>query len=83
MTINNFFCILVLVKEKQNNNIMNSQEYQIEKAIEKLVKRREAASYQRKITTDLGKVIEYDDEISAIDNRLKHLRIKLMMKESS
>lgn len=35
------------------------------------------AAYQRKITTQLLTVIEYDDEIGAIDRRLEQLQYKL------
>ena len=45
--------------------------------IEKLEQRRDMAAYQRKITTYLGTVIEYDQEIAAIDRRLEILRYRL------
>jgi len=45
--------------------------------IQKLEKRKEMAVYQRKITTQILTVIEYDEEISAIDRRLEQLRYKL------
>lgn len=45
--------------------------------IEKLEQRRDMAAYQRKITTCLGTVIEYDQEIAAIDRRLEILRYRL------
>lgn len=50
--------------------------------IEKLQKRREIAAYQRKITTQICTVIEYDEEIRAIDRRLEQLRYKLKMKKN-
>ncbi|MCR4313458.1 MAG: hypothetical protein NUV58_04365 [Candidatus Roizmanbacteria bacterium] len=45
--------------------------------IEKLEQRKEMAEYQRKITTCLGTVIEYDIEIGAINRRLEILKYKL------
>ena len=51
--------------------------------IEKLQKRREMAAYQRKITTQLLTVIEYDDEIVAIDRRLEQLQYKLKAEQKS
>lgn len=45
--------------------------------IKKLEQRRDMAAYQRKITTCLGTVIEYDQEIAAIDRRLEILRYRL------
>ncbi len=45
--------------------------------IEKLEKRRDMAAYQRKITTCIGTVIEYDQEILAIDRRLVQLQYRL------
>jgi hypothetical protein len=51
---------------------MNTQE-----RISELEERREMACYQRKITTQLATVIEYDIEIGAIDRRLELLRLQL------
>lgn len=48
-----------------------------EEEIEKLEKRKEMASFQRKITTELGTKIDYDCEIDAIDRRLEQLRYRL------
>ena len=45
--------------------------------IQKLEKRKEMAVFQRKITTQIWTVIEYDEEISAIDRRLEQLRYGL------
>lgn len=45
----------------------------IVKEIEKLEERKEMAMYQRKITTCIGTVMEYDQEISAINRRLEKL----------
>lgn len=45
--------------------------------IKKLEKRKEMAVYQRKITTQIWTVIEYDQEIGAIDRRLEHLKYRL------
>jgi|JI9StandDraft_1071089.scaffolds.fasta_scaffold1194325_2 hypothetical protein len=36
-------------------------------------KRKDMATYQRKITTDLGTAMEYDNEIDLIDRRLEQL----------
>jgi hypothetical protein len=47
---------------------MNAEE------IQKLEKRREMAMYQRKITTQLFTVWEYDQEIEEIDRKLEQLR---------
>lgn len=44
--------------------------------INKLESRKEMALYQRKITTQLSTVIEYDQEIEAIEKRLQALRSK-------
>jgi hypothetical protein len=46
-----------------------------------LEQRREAAVYQRKITTSLATAVEYDNEIAAIDRRLELLRYKLKPEE--
>ena len=43
--------------------------------IQKLEKRKEMAVFQRKITTQIWTVFEYDEEISAIDRRLEYLRM--------
>lgn len=40
-------------------------------------------AYQRKITTQLLTVIEYDDEIGAIDRRLEQLQYKLKAEQKS
>ena len=45
--------------------------------IEILEKRKQIAEYQRKITTCLLTVIEYDHEIGAIDRRLEILQYRL------
>ena len=45
--------------------------------IQKLEKRKEMAVFQRKITTQIWTVIEYDQEIGAIDRRLEHLQYRL------
>ena len=45
--------------------------------IARLYKRKELAAVQRKITTCIGTVIEYDQELSAIDRRIKQLSYKL------
>lgn len=45
--------------------------------IQKLEKRKEMAIYQRKITTQIWTVFEYDEEIGAIDRRLEQLRYRL------
>ena len=47
-----------------------------------LEERKDMAEYQRKITTCLGTVIEYDQEINAIDRRLELLRYRLKDEES-
>ena len=51
--------------------------------IQKLEKRKEMAVFQRKITTQLWTVIEYDEEISAIDRRLEQLRYRLKFEQKS
>ena len=51
--------------------------------IEKLKKRRDMAAYQRKITPCIGTVIEYDQEIGAIDRRLEQLQYKLKSEEKA
>ena len=48
--------------------------------LEKLKKRREMAVYQRKITTQLCVVIDYENEIGAIDRRIESLNYKLKSK---
>ena len=45
--------------------------------IQKLEKRKEMAVFQRKITTQIWTVFEYDQEIGAIDRRLEQLRYRL------
>lgn len=42
--------------------------------VQKLEKRKEMAVFQRKITTQIWTVFEYDEEISAIDRRLEQLK---------
>lgn len=51
--------------------------------IRKLTKRREMAVFQRKITTQIWTVIEYDQEIGAIDRRLEKLHYRLKAKQKS
>lgn len=45
--------------------------------IEKLLKRREMALFQRKITTQLLTAMEYDMEIAAIDRKIEQLQYNL------
>ena len=40
-------------------------------------KRKDMATYQRKITTDLITAMEYDNEIDLIDRRLEQLAYRL------
>lgn len=49
----------------------------IQEEIEKLEKRKEMALFQRKITTELGTAMEYDQEIQAIGRRIEQLNYKL------
>lgn len=49
----------------------------IYKEIEKLEERKDMASFQRKITTQLWTAIEYDQEIAAINRKLEQLRYEL------
>lgn len=42
--------------------------------IQKLEKRKEMAVFQRKITTQIWTVFEYDEEIEAIDRKLEQLK---------
>ena len=51
--------------------------------IQKLEKRKEMAVFQRKITTQIWTVIEYDQEIGAIDRRLEQLRYRLKSEQKS
>jgi len=51
--------------------------------IQKLEKRKEMAVFQRKITTQIWTVIEYDEEIGAIDRRLEQLRYRLKSEQKS
>ena len=51
--------------------------------MQKLEKRKEMAVYQRKITTQLWTVFEYDEEINAIDRRLEQLRYRLKSEQKS
>lgn len=48
----------------------------IDEQLERLKKRREMAAYQRKITTQIWTVWEYDEEISVIDRQIKLLEDK-------
>jgi len=48
----------------------------VEKEIHKLERRREMAAYQRKITTQIATVWEYDAEIVAIDKKIVELKLK-------
>lgn len=48
-----------------------------EQEITRLEKRKDAAIYQRKITTCLGTRIEYDNEIEIIDRKLEQLNYKM------
>lgn len=47
--------------------------------IEQLEKRLEMAEYQRKITTQLHTVWEYDQEISKIKSQIEQLQHKLIL----
>lgn len=51
--------------------------------IQKLEKRKEMAVFQRKITTQIGTAIEYDQEIGAIDRKLEKLRYRLKSEQKS
>ena len=51
--------------------------------IQKLEKRKEMAVFQRKITTQIWTVFEYDQEIEAIDRRLEQLRYRLKSEQKS
>ena len=51
--------------------------------IQKLEKRKEMAIFQRKITTQIWTVFEYDQEIGAIDRRLEQLRYRLKSEQKS
>ena len=51
--------------------------------IQKLEKRKEMAVFQRKITTQIWTVFEYDEEIGAIDRRLEQLRYRLKSEQKS
>lgn len=53
----------------------------IQEEILNLQKRREMAAYQRKITTQLFTVIEYDQEIASIDRRIEQLKFKQLKAE--
>ncbi len=48
----------------------------IDKEIKRLKERKEMASFQRKITTEIWTAWEYDNEIAAIDRRIEQLRYK-------
>ncbi len=54
---------------------------ELNKEINRLKERREMAAFQRKITTQLLTVMEYDMEIEAIDRRLWQLEYKLKRNE--
>ena len=49
----------------------------IQEEIQKLEKRKEMALVQRKITTEFGTAMEYDQEIEQIDRRIEQLNYKL------
>jgi hypothetical protein len=49
--------------------------------ITKLEKRKDVIKYQRKITTSLATVIEYDQEMNGINEELKVLKNKLKNKK--
>lgn len=49
----------------------------IQEEIEKLETRKDMALFQRKITTCIGTVMEYDQEIEQIDRRIEQLNYKL------
>ena len=51
--------------------------------IQKLEKRKEMAVFQRKITTQIWTVFEYDEEISTIDRRLEQLLYKSKSEQKS
>ena len=51
--------------------------------IQKLEKRKEMAVFQRKITTQIWTVFEYDQEIEEIDRRLEQLLYKLKFEQKS
>ena len=55
----------------------------ITEKIKNLEKRKEMAIYQRKITTQLLTVIEYDQEIGSIDRILEQLQHKLKSEQRS
>lgn len=50
---------------------------EIKNRINELEKRKDMAQFQRKITTQLLTVMEYDMEIAAIDRRLEDLNYDL------
>lgn len=50
---------------------------EIKNRIKELEKRKDMAQYQRKITTQLLTVMEYDMEIADIDRRLEALNYEL------
>ena len=54
---------------------------EIQKRISELEKRKEMAQFQRKITTQLSTVMEYDAEIDAINRRLNRLHYKHKKKQ--
>jgi len=65
-------------RRKPRQTIMTTTE-----EIQKLEKRKEMAVFQRKITTQIWTVIEYDQEIGAIDRRLEQLRYRLKSEQKS
>ena len=50
---------------------------EIEKRINQLEKRKDMAQFQRKITTEIFTVMEYDAEIDAIDRKIELLKYDL------
>lgn len=56
---------------------------EIKKRIKSLEKRKDMAQYQRKITTELFTVMEYDMEIDAIDRKIELLRYDLKRASAS
>ena len=56
---------------------MKEQIEKFQAEIKRLEERKEMALFQRKITTQLCTVIEYDMEIGAIDRRIEKLQYQL------
>lgn len=48
----------------------------IDEEIKRLEKRKEMALFQRKITTEIWTMMEYDSEIEAIDRKIEQLQYK-------